>query len=279
MRGEFIDVGRARLYYYASGSRGEGEPLLLIHGFPTSSHLWARMVPLVPPGHRVVVPDLLGFGRSDPPGDTAADLSVPGHAWRLGRLLDVLGVSSACLVGHGIGAAIALEMWRAHGERVTRLGLFNPVGSLATTPAQLQLASLVQRLPGSLLLQLGRRRLAHLYRDAGAHGPAIDHYFRPFSTAAGRALLRAHMRALTPIANAEWVETAVVPDGPIAPPTVVLCGEQDPRCPPTMAERLASRIPGSVLHRMAGGHMSPEESPEQVVEVVQALLRASQRSS
>ena len=57
MRGEFLDVGGARLYYYAAGTRGGGEPLVLIHGFPTSSHLWQDLVPLLPDGRRVVVPD------------------------------------------------------------------------------------------------------------------------------------------------------------------------------------------------------------------------------
>jgi pimeloyl-ACP methyl ester carboxylesterase len=48
MRGEFIDVNGARLYYYAAGSRGVGEPVVFLHGFPTSSHLWTEVVPLVP---------------------------------------------------------------------------------------------------------------------------------------------------------------------------------------------------------------------------------------
>ena len=65
MRGEFVDVGGVRLYYFAAGTRGEGEPIIFLHGFPTSSHLWSSVVTLVPKGHRVVVVDLLGYGRSD----------------------------------------------------------------------------------------------------------------------------------------------------------------------------------------------------------------------
>lgn len=131
MRGEFIDVGGTRLYYYASGTRGAGEPLLLVHGFPASSHLWARVVPLLPAGYRAIVPDLLGYGRSDPapPNGPAADVTVAGHARRMMRLLDVLGVERAGVIGHGIGAAVALDMWRAQPLRVTRLGLVNPIES------------------------------------------------------------------------------------------------------------------------------------------------------
>jgi len=67
MRGEFLDLSGARLYYYAAGTRGAGVPVVFIHGFPTSSHLWNDVVPLMPQGHRLVVLDLLGFGRSDRP--------------------------------------------------------------------------------------------------------------------------------------------------------------------------------------------------------------------
>ena len=48
MRGEFLDLGGARLYYYAAGTRGAGDPVVFLHGFPTSSHLWRDVVPLVP---------------------------------------------------------------------------------------------------------------------------------------------------------------------------------------------------------------------------------------
>ena len=63
MRGEFVDVGEKRLYYYAAGSRGAGDPVVLLHGFPTSSRLWHALVPDFAPGHRLVIVDLPGFGR------------------------------------------------------------------------------------------------------------------------------------------------------------------------------------------------------------------------
>src|SRR5215213_5873723 len=99
MRGEFLDLGEVRLYYYAAGSRGAGEPIVLLHGFPTSAHLWSDVVPSLPAGHRVVVLDLLGFGRSDPPSSSAA-VDMRSHAERVVAVLDRLGINFACLVGH-----------------------------------------------------------------------------------------------------------------------------------------------------------------------------------
>jgi pimeloyl-ACP methyl ester carboxylesterase len=62
MRGEFIDLNGERIYYYAAGTRGVGDPIVLIHGFPTSSHIWFDVVPRLPQGHRVIVVDLPDSG-------------------------------------------------------------------------------------------------------------------------------------------------------------------------------------------------------------------------
>ncbi|MDQ2765835.1 MAG: alpha/beta fold hydrolase, partial [Gemmatimonadota bacterium] len=125
MRGEFVDVGGVRLYYYAAGSGGAGEPIIFLHGFPTSSHIWRDVVPLVPAGHRVVVVDLLGYGRSDRP--EGRDLSIKAHAERVLALLDVLCISYATIIGHDLGGGIAQYLAVRHPTRVARLGLVSSV--------------------------------------------------------------------------------------------------------------------------------------------------------
>src|SRR3954471_14047361 len=127
MRGEFVDVEGARIYYYAAGTRGAGEPIVLIHGFPTSSHLWLDVVAKLPAGHRVVVVDLLGFGRSDAP--PAADYSVRGHATRLLRILDSLHIDRAVIVGHDIGGAVASQVALLYPHRVSGLALIDSATS------------------------------------------------------------------------------------------------------------------------------------------------------
>ena len=125
MRGEFVDVGGVRLYYYAAGNGGEGEPIVFLHGFPTSSHIWRDVVPLVPDGHRVVVVDLLGYGRSDRP--EGRELSIKAHAERVLALLDVLRISYATVIGHDLGGGIAQYLAVRHPTRVARLGLVSSV--------------------------------------------------------------------------------------------------------------------------------------------------------
>jgi 2-hydroxymuconate-semialdehyde hydrolase len=125
MRGEFIDLGGARLYYYAAGSRGAGEPIIFLHGFPTSSHLWRDLIPILPDGYRTVVVDLLGFGRSDRP--LGRDVSIPGHAQRVIALMDALRIEYAALVGHDVGGGIAQYLAVHHPTRIARLCLIDSV--------------------------------------------------------------------------------------------------------------------------------------------------------
>src|SRR5437867_269918 len=117
MRGEFVDLAGARLYYYAAGTRGAGGPIVLLHGFPTSGHMWSEVVPLLPPGHRVVVVDLLGYGRSDRPLGRA--VSISAHAGRIVALLDALGIQRACIAAHGLGGGVAQWIAVHAPERVS----------------------------------------------------------------------------------------------------------------------------------------------------------------
>jgi len=272
MRGEFVDLGMARLYYYAAGTRGVGEPILLLHGFPTSSHLWSGVVPRLPSGHRVIVPDLLGFGRSElpRPGHIDSDLTVSGHATRIGQLLDALHVDQACIAGHGMGAAVALAIAVSQPRRVSRLCLVNAV-TAASWPSRAAatargIMSLAPVLPSSWLVECVRRALRLRSAEAAELTRSSDHYLRHFRGPAGRATLLAHLRALTPRANFPPVPTA------LASPVAVVWGDRDPMLSADMGHALAAHYPGSTLDVVAGGHYAPEESPEQVAAVVTRLL-------
>ena len=125
MRGEFVDVDGAHLYYYAAGTRGAGEPVVFLHGFPTSGHLWGDVVAQMPAGHRLVVTDLLGFGRSDPPAGRS--LTLHSHAERIVGLLDALCIDRACVVGHDLGGGVAQSLALNWPARVSRLALIDSV--------------------------------------------------------------------------------------------------------------------------------------------------------
>ena len=100
---------------------GEGEAVLLIHGFPDSARLWRHQLPtLTDAGFRVVAPDLRGFGASGKPADVAAYRMH--HAVKdMLAVLDALGIERAHVVGHDWGAAVAWALALMAPQRVNRL--------------------------------------------------------------------------------------------------------------------------------------------------------------
>jgi pimeloyl-ACP methyl ester carboxylesterase len=86
---------------------GEGRPVVLLHGFPDSSHLWRHQVgPLADAGFQVITPDLRGYGRSDKPADVES-YALPFLAGDILGVLADVGVERAHVVGHDWGAALA----------------------------------------------------------------------------------------------------------------------------------------------------------------------------
>jgi 2-hydroxymuconate-semialdehyde hydrolase len=108
----------------ARDDSGEGEPVLLVHGFPTSRGLWHGLTPhLVSAGFRVVAPDLAGYG--DSPG--APDVGMENQAvWLLG-LLDEIELRQVTLIAHDVGTAAAQILTVRSPERVRELVLMDGV--------------------------------------------------------------------------------------------------------------------------------------------------------
>jgi pimeloyl-ACP methyl ester carboxylesterase len=100
--------------------RGQGAPLVLVHGFPLDHHLWDEIAPLLEDTFDLIIPDLRGFGESsieNAPG------SLDDYAADIAALLDHLGIQKAAIAGHSMGGYIALAFTRLYTERVSGLGL------------------------------------------------------------------------------------------------------------------------------------------------------------
>lgn len=274
MRGEFVDFAGARLYYYAAGTRGSGEPIVLVHGFPTSGHLWSDLVPHLPSGHRVIVLDLLGYGRSDRP--RAAPVHIGGHADRLAGLLDGLGIDIACVVGHQMGGAIALAMALRHPQRVSRIGLISCAAFDAWPSRHVRvlraLLPLTRHVPPEWLLSMLRADLLRGYRNDAIGAHSVERYVRPFAEREGREALLHHLAQLDPADTASLTPRLKE----VVQPTAVVWGRHDPFLPVRIGSRLHRAIPGSTLAVVEDGcHFIPEEAPQQVARVITDLCERS----
>jgi 2-hydroxymuconate-semialdehyde hydrolase len=269
MRGEFLDLAGASLYYYAAGTRGSGEPIVCLHGFPASGHVWNGVVPLLPPGHRIVVVDLLGYGRSDRP--LGRGVGVGAHAARVVALLDELHIDRACIVGHGMGGGIAQVLALRHPERVTRLCLVNSI-ALGSGGIRERIARLVRPLastmPPRTLGALLRRLVQHGYTNPVRATRSIELYLRPFAGPDGREALLEHIRAQRDDALPSAADLER-----ITAPTTIVRGANDRDDPTGADRRLLRGIPGArLLVAPDARRFAPEEAPRTIADAVAALF-------
>lgn len=273
MRGEFVELGPNRLYYYAAGTRGQGDPIILLHGFPTSSHLWSNLVPLLPAGHRIVVPDLLGFGRSDL--GERADLSIRGHAERSIGLMDALGIGRACVVGHQMGACVATSAAARTPERVSHLGLLHPLGGDVTVSSTFAVMRaflpVVRLMPERLLRGPLRAELTRWFSDPARARTSVDQYLGPLRNP---ACWRQMLRQLAALSAAEVIECTRLL-GMLAMPVAIVASDHDPAVPRVALDRVHEAAPSATLDIIPDArHFSPEESPERIAGVVARLIRS-----
>jgi len=123
----FIEVNGLKLHVEVTG---EGEPLLLLHGFTGSVRNWDRFVPGWSQRRKVIAVDLIGHGESDAPDDP--DRYTMEHAADdLSALLDALDLESAAVLGYSMGGRVALSLAVMRPERVSALLLESSSPGLA----------------------------------------------------------------------------------------------------------------------------------------------------
>lgn len=266
-----MDVGGSRLYYYAAGTRGAGDPVVLIHGFPMSSRIWSELVPQFAPGHRLIVLDLPGFGRSDVP--TAARANCGAHAAALRALLDDLRVERAFLVGHGLGGGVAQAFAVQWPARVAGLALVNSAGFGVRPRAMARMARalgpLAKHTPPALLAGLVHGSMRRGFADAERARLTLDACLRAFTTTAGRDALAANLAAMRTCDTSAWSARL----GELALPAAVIWGADDPFYPLALGERLHRAINGSSFTVIPGAsHFVPEDSPDALRRALEPLL-------
>jgi haloalkane dehalogenase len=133
----YVELDGLRVHYLDEGPR-DAPPVLMMHGEPSWSFLYRKMVaPLVAAGHRVVAPDLVGFGRSDKPSERG-DYTYQRHVDWMAAFLGALDLSHTTLVCQDWGGLIGLRLVAAHGARFARVvaaNTFLPTGDQDPGPA------------------------------------------------------------------------------------------------------------------------------------------------
>lgn len=245
---------------------GDGAPVVMWHGEPTWSYLWRKVLPPVrDAGHRVVLPDLVGFGRSDKPMDLGY-YSYDRHAAMAGSLMEDLDLRGATFVVHDWGGPIGLRVAMEHADRVERIVLMDTglwTGSQAMTDAWHRFAAFVRRTED---LPIGMLVRGACLADPG--DDVIAAYDAPFPNAASKAGARAFPLLIPQAPDApgaaegravlEWLERD-------DRPKLMLWADSDPVLPLEGGRRFAERIgAGEVEVVPDASHFLQEDQGERI---------------
>ena len=114
------DVDGLTVFYREAGA-STAPTVLLLHGFPTSSHMFRDLIPLLAPHFRVIAPDLPGFGFSDAPSTSRFPYTFDRLADVMERFIETLGLSHYALYIFDYGAPVGLRLAIRHPERITAI--------------------------------------------------------------------------------------------------------------------------------------------------------------
>jgi len=243
---------------------GRGDPpVLFVHGYPLDRALWAAQLAGIT-GHRLLAPDLRGFGDSAPENPPA--VTVEQHADDLAALLERLEIPRAVVVGLSMGGYVALAMAERHRDRLAGLVLVDTRAGADDASGKAGRDAAIAAVRGGSSREIVRGLAAKL--------------FAPDTPAADRDPVVARMEAIP--ADGLVAALEAMRDRPdrsaLLPtleglPTLIIVGSDDRVTPPTEARAMAAAIPGAELVEVEGaGHLAPVERPATVNEALQRFL-------
>jgi haloalkane dehalogenase len=222
---------------------GAGDPIVLLHGEPTWSFLYRKVIPpLLDAGYRCVAPDLPGFGRSDKPTDLDW-YSYDGHTAAFAALLADLDIRNATFILHDWGGPIGMRVAVEYPERCARFvvmdtGIFT--GRQRMTDAWLAFRDFVERTEDLPISMLVRRACATPPSDE-----VLAAYDAPFPEVAAKQGARAFPRMLATSPDAPGAEAGRRTAEALAAdtrPALLLWADSDPVIPVQAGQALAAKL-------------------------------------
>lgn len=270
--GRVIDVDGVGIHYR---ERGEGDPLILIHGLGASTYNFRYTLLELSDDFRAIAVDLPGFGLSERPA--SYDYSLINQAHTLTRLMDRLGIEKAHILGHSMGGIVAAHLAARWPDRINKLILVaSPVQF--SPPQLLGLTVLVPFWQTAVGLLMSNRRMREkiwrigFYNDSLLTEEVMDNYFTP-------SRIKGHTRGLIRLATS--LRHNSPPDlSEVNCPVLILWGENDHFI--TSARKgyeLQRKLPDARLVLIPeAGHMLLEEKPHETHPIIRDFL-LEERSS
>ena len=273
------NVGGQNIFYREAGPRG-APTLLLLHGFPTSSHMYRNLIPALADAYRVIAPDLPGFGFSDAPDRAAFSYTFGNLTDVIDRFTDTIGLGRYAIFVFDYGAPVGLRLAVRHPERVTAIisqngnayteGLsdgWNPIRKYWEEPTAKNRAAL----RGFLTPETTQWQYTHGVSDTALVAPegyTLDNALmaRPGNDEIQLDLLLDYASnvALYPTFQAYFRERR--------PPLLAVWGKNDPFFLPPGAEAFKRDVPNAEIRFFDTGHFALETHLAEIAAVVRGFL-------
>jgi pimeloyl-ACP methyl ester carboxylesterase len=268
--GRLIEANGISLYVE---EHGDGDPVLLLHGWPDSARLWRHQVPvLAASGYRVITPDLRGFARSEQPAEVRS-YGLRNVVGDVGALLDQLGTGAAHVVGHDWGAAVAWLTAILQPDRVrtlTAISVPHPLAALTVRQHEMAWYQLFFQFYGVAEATIQHDDWAWLRmftRGAGDVDQAIADLSRPGALTASLNWYRANLAPRMPGPAPEWP--------PVAAPTLAIWSDGDHYLDGERVKKSAAFVQGPWRYEeiLGASHWVPLDAPERLNELLLDWLR------
>jgi len=268
-----VHAGDLELAYRELGS---GPPVLLLHGWPTSSFLWRDVMPAIARRNRVLALDLPGFGGSDKPLETRYDFEFFTRA--IDGFLAAAGVDRVAIAGHDLGGPIAVRWALDNPERVTHVALLNTLLYPDFDPTVMEFVTTLANpdTRGELTSVAGLESVMRLglADEASLTNEVLAGVVDPFADADSRVALAKAGIELQPDGFADLSRRL----SELSVPVRVVYGQQD-RVLPDVAETMARvkrDVPQAEVTAIPGaGHFVQEEAGGEVGDLLAAFFAES----
>lgn len=274
IKSKFATIEGTKVHYL---SAGEGEPILLIHGFPTSSYLWRNIIAKVAKSYHVIAIDMPGYGKSDKnPEDS---YSFRYHERILTGLLAQLNLDQITLGVHDLGGPIGLYWMVQNIKRVNRLILFNTIvySNFSWAVKLFGLSTVIPGVRDWLTSPSGIKKAIRfgIHSKQKITAEMIESYQAPFENKTSRKALLKTVQRLSMKGFREIEEKLPAFEGPVQ----VIYGEKDrilPEVGDTM-KKVKQDLPQTTVTSLSNAaHFLQEDAPNEVSDTILHFMKSSQ---
>jgi pimeloyl-ACP methyl ester carboxylesterase len=274
-----VKANGLNIFYRESGPK-DGPAILLLHGYPTSSHMFRQLIPLLSDGYRVIAPDLPGFGYSDAPDHKAFDYTFDNLAATIQGFIDGLGLKRFAMYVFDYGAPVGWRLALANPEKIAAIitqngnayveGLsdgWNPIRAYWNDPSENNRNALKMMTdPGTTKWQY-----THGVEDESLVAPesyTLDQYFldRPGNVDIQLDLFKDYASNVAGYPGFQEYFRAK------QPPLLAVWGDKDPFFLPPGAEAFKRDIPGAIVKFLPTGHFALETHAREIGAEIKAFL-------